>query len=290
MLRWTHSGAVTTPRTVQIRVEVSYPDRVPAGAPSPARRLEPDELTANIRYFTEALRGPRTQPCSSLVLSGHGVATRADVPAAIRLARQLGVEWVVLHAGPEELSHLDTRWMEGAVDRLVLPIHAKAVLPAVAELARECTARGVSVVFAVDLRARLLPDLVELAATLDRLAPAALVFTWPFPSGGAPAVRAPRPGTWEAPLRRAVEGVTATPTLVRGLPACHLPELADRFRRTTNRWYVDAGHQRADALLFLPDVVRFAKSDACRFCTQDRSCDGFFQPYLDSGHPPLRPV
>ena len=42
--------------------------------------------------------------------------------------------------------------------------------------------------------------------------------------------------------------------------------------------------------MFFPDVVRFHKSEVCRFCTQDGSCDGFFSTYLRRpGFPPLKP-
>jgi len=290
MLRWTPSGAVSTPETVQIRVEVSYPDRLQAGAPLPSRRLEPAELAANIHYFTTTLDTPRTRACTSLVLSGHGVATRPDIPAAIDQGRQDGLKRVVLHAGASELHRLDVRWLEGRVDCLVLPVQHADALPRLEDLVEACRAHGTDVVFAIDLRASLLPHLPRIARTLDQHRPAAIVFTWPFPRAGQPAERAPHPGQWRSTLESALDAVAHTPKLVRGLPLCHLPGRASLFRRTSNRWYVDAAHQAGEALLFLPDVVRFAKSDACRFCTRDQACDGFFQPYLDAGHPPLRPV
>jgi hypothetical protein len=290
MLRWTPSGAVTLPDTVQIRVEVAYPDRLPAGAPRPSRRLEPGELLDNIRYFTFGLDTPRTRSCTSLVLSGHGVATRDDVPEAVRVARESGMRWVVLHASPSELDHLHIPWMHGQVDRLVLPVQSADVRPRLRELVQSCHSHAVTVAFAVDLRAELLPHLPELAADLDALRPASIAFTWPFPVDGRPASRAPGPQAWEAPLTQALAAVSHTPVLVRGLPVCYLPGHASVFRRTSNRWYVDASHQKDAALLFLPDVLRFDKLDACRFCTRDATCDGFFLEYLDGGHRRLQPV
>ena len=290
MLRWTPAGAVTLPDTVQIRAEVAFPDRLPAGAPPPSRRLEPQELADNVEYFTKGLDTPRTRPCTSMVLSGHGVATRPDLPTALQQARDLGVRWTVLHAGPSELDRVDVAWMEGLVNRLVLPVHRSDTLGRLGQLVRDCRQSGISVVFAVDLRATLLPDLPAVAGALDAFEPASIVFTWPFPAAGSPAQRAPAPEGWRESLVHSLRAVRRAPTLVRGLPICYLPESAQHFRRTTNRWYVDAAHQQQRALLFLPDVVQFDKSDACRFCSMDHRCDGFFQPYLSAGHRPLQPV
>mgnify|MGYP000509775501 FL=1 len=290
MLRWTPAGAVTTPDTVQMRVEPHFPDRLPAGAPAPTRRLGVAELQDNIRYFTEGLDTPRSRPCRALVLSGHGVATREDVPEAIALGRSLGIRWVVVHAGSQELPRVDAGWMKQRVDRLVVPIHSVRDLDTAHHLAAGCRKAGVSVVFAIDLRADLLAHLGQVAHTLDQLGAASMVFTWPFPAHGLPALRAPGPGTWKAALTDALAKVTRTARLVRGLPACHLGELPGPQRRTSNRWYVDADHQQRDALLFLPDVVAFHKPDACRFCAHDGHCDGFFSEYLEAGHPPLQPM
>jgi len=290
MLRWTAAGAVTTPDTVQMRVEPHFPDRLPAGAPAPSRRIGPAELRDNIRYFTEGLDTPRSRSCRALVLSGHGVATRNDVPDAIALGRKLGIQWVVIHAGSQELPRVDARWMHGRVNRLVVPIHSADDLDTASQLAAACAEADVSVVFAIDLRSKILADLPRIARHLDPLGSTAMVFTWPFPAHQRAAPRAPAPGEWHTPLSDALAVATRTPTLVRGLPACHLRSIAGPMRRTSNRWYVDADHQQRDALLFLPDVVVFHKPDACRFCAHDGDCDGFFSEYLDAGHPPLSPI
>ena len=59
--------------------------------------MSAEELTENLRYFTEGMVGPRTTACTGLVLSGVGVATRSDIPGAIDMARNLGFERIVLH-------------------------------------------------------------------------------------------------------------------------------------------------------------------------------------------------
>jgi hypothetical protein len=44
-------------------------------------------------------------------------------------------------------------------------------------------------------------------------------------------------------------------------------------------------------MMFFPDVVRFFKGDACRFCALDGECDGFFATYLRRpGFPSLEPI
>ena len=120
MLQWTPAGAVATPRTIQIRVQRSHPDRVAVGAPDAERSLSPEELQANIRFFTEGLRGPRTTPCTRLVLSGVGVARRPDLASAIALARDLGIEQIILHASASDLSTRDDHLRQ--VSRVVLSI------------------------------------------------------------------------------------------------------------------------------------------------------------------------
>ena len=69
---------------------------------------------------------------------------------------------------------------------------------------------------------------------------------------------------------------------VKGLPACRLTR-PDRLWRSANRLYVDVDHQRDDALLFFPDVVRFTKSDRCRFCSADARCDGAPEAWVAAG-------
>jgi hypothetical protein len=79
----------------------------------------------------------------------------------------------------------------------------------------------------------------------------------------------------------ALEGL---PWTIKGLPACVLPEgLRGRIGRTSNRWYVDAERQRDRALLFVPDVLAFAKREACRFCDLDARCDGVAERWLLDG-------
>lgn len=294
MLRWTPSGAVASPETVQIRVQRTYPGRIRAGAPRPTRSLAPAELEANLRYFTEGLRGPRSRPCLRLVLSGVGVASRPDVHGALALARSLGMERIVLHVGPEDLGRLEVERFAEAVDLLVIPVQPgpEALARAAGVMARAASA-GLAVAANTLLSAEALPELSEAARVLATAAPRQLTFTYPFPVAGSDPRAVPPPPVALDALRRALEILDAAglDAAIKGLPACHLQELAPRLGRTSNRWYVDADHQQGEALLFFPDVVRFHKEDLCRFCARDGSCDGFFADYLRrSDVPPLRPL
>ena len=294
MIRWTAAGAVSTPTTVQVRVQRSYPGRIRAGAPVPTRSMSREELLDNLRYFTEGLEGPRTQPCSGLVLSGVGVATRPDIPEAIERARSLGIAWVVMHVGGEDLDDLAPARFVGLVDTLVTPVQPEnGTLVKVCETIARARNAGLKVAANTVLTANALPSLGRAARPLAKAAPDSMTFTYPFPINGNEATSAPNPGRVMSALRPALAeldraGVSAQ---IKGLPACHLGRDAHRLGRTSNRYYVDADHQTTDALVFFPDVVRFHKDDVCRFCTQNEQCDGFFSTYLRRpGFPPLRPV
>ena len=294
MLRWTASGAVPNPTTVQIRVQRSYPGRIRAGAPVPTRSMSAEEVTENIRYFTEGLRGPRTQPCEGLVLSGVGVASREDTLPAIALARAEGIQWVVLHVGVEDLDSLDVARFAEHVDTLVVPVQPDGgTLTSAARAVASARAAGLKVAANTTLTANSLEALSTIARVLANASPSSMTFTYPFPINGSESAEVPPPARVLAALEPALNTLDAAgiKTMVKGLPACHLGDDAGRLGRTGNRWYVDADHQRDQALMFFPDVVSFYKDEACRFCSADESCDGFFATYLRRpGFPPLLPL
>ena len=292
MLAWTQAGAVSRPTSVQIRVQRSYPGRIRAGAPVPTRTMSPDELLENVRHFTAGLRTPRTTPCDTLILSGVGVASRADTPDAIALAREEQVRWIALHVGVEDLTELRVSRFAGTVDTLVLPIQPGGDLVAGAGAIAEARAAGLKVATNTSLSANALPGLAAAARLLATARPTSLTFTYPFPINGGDASDVPPPPRAVAALREALQILDAAglPASVKGLPACYLGSDAHRLRRTVNRWYVDADHQRDKALLFFPDVVSFYKHEVCRFCALDGACDGFFAAFLRRpGFPPLQP-
>ncbi len=296
MLTWTHAGAVQRPTTLQIRVQRAYPGRIRAGAPVPTRSMTADELIDNLSWFTEGMRGPRAAPCDTLVLSGVGVASRDDVPALIDRARDQGVETVVLHAGTEDLERFDGSRFSGRVDRIVVPVQpgpGGGVLQQGRRVIRACQAQGLAVIASTQLSVLALPQLEAVGRVLAAAGPASAVFTYPFPIAGNTASEVSGVRATVQALSRVVPALERAGLRVdlKGLPACYLGGLASRLRRTSNRYYVDADHQRDHALRFFPDVVAFTKSEACRFCPADDRCDGFFATYLRrSGFPALEPV
>lgn len=295
MLAWTEAGAVERPTMLQIRVQRAYPARIRAGAPVPTRSMSREEILENLRWFTERLRGPRSRPCTRLVLSGVGVAGREDTPGILDTARALGMKWIVLHAGVEDLGGFEPARFEGRVDAMVVPIQPGPLgsLTAGARVIRECRERGIRVVANTQLSASALPQLGAAARAIASASPVSAAFTYPFPIAGntaseVPGVRAVLAalGRAAAALERAGVGVS-----IKGLPICYLGDLGRHVGRSANRWYVDADHQRGDAILFFPGVVTFTKEEACRFCAANDRCDGFFATYLRRpGFPPLEPL
>ena len=295
MLTWTDAGAVERPRRLQVRVQRAYPGRVRAGAPVPTRSMSTQEILDNLAFFTTGMSGPRSQPCTHLVLSGVGVASRADTPQVLAEAKSLGLESVVLHAGGEDLDRFDPAHLAGSVDVVVVPVQpgpGGAVNLGTRAIAA-CKAQGIDVVSNTVLSEAALRALVPAARAMARAAPSAATFTYPFPIGGNRSAEVARPAAVLAALGPAVGELerAGVRVAVRGLPACYLGPLARLAGRSANRWYVDADHQQGDAILFFPEVARFHKSDGCRFCALDGECDGFFATYLRRpGFPPLTPT
>lgn len=280
-LRFTAAGAVASPTTVQIRVGRRYGGRLAAGAPIPSRSLTTDELLANLRWFLVEMAGPRAVACDAVVLSGVDLASDVDLDAAIRQARADGVRHLSTHRDGDELAAGAQRLP--SVDAASVIVRSEAAATAV----RAVAASHVAAV--VPLHAPVLTRLDLIVTALIAAAPDRVVLTWPFPPGEAPAP----PASVRAALDRilplldqACLGVS-----VKGLPACLLGDHRDRLTRSRNRWYVDAAHQRADAMLFFPDVVRFSKGDDCRFCALDGRCDGVAETWASAGCAgPLVPV
>jgi hypothetical protein len=287
MLQWTSAGAVATPRTIQIRVQRSHPDRVQAGAPEPVRSLSPSELEQNLRFFTEGMRGPRSVSCTRLVLSGVSVARRPDLGRAINLARSLGIEKIIVHTSADDLL-AGAETLQG-VDRLVLAVPTRAA----ARAHLGSTLIPGQVPWSALIRMHHHPEPTKEQLLLDtlKLGPSELVLSSPFPLRLD--TLPPDPTQIEEWLGACERALTADglPWRIQGLPGCYLGPHSQRIRRASNRWYVDSEHQLSNALRFFPDVTRFHKDDGCRFCSMDSSCDGFFAQWAGRhGLPPLVPM
>lgn len=276
MLHWTAAGAVASPLVVQIRVTRAFPGRVVAGAPNPTRSLTDAEITANLRHFTIDRRGPRARACTGVVLSGVDAARRPEIGAILADARGWGVTRITLHLGKGDRDALVGSAVGRAIDAVAVTVTEDRDVADVAALARVGGYGGsaMSVSAVVPLDEATLPRLDHLADGLAAVRAARVVLTWPLPDGStAPPPHADRVA---AALIGSVNALEAAgvEVIVKGLPACRLASLASRVSRTGNRWYVDADHQGEGALLFFPDVVRFARVDECRFCAAADRCDG----------------
>lgn len=281
---------------VQIRVQRAYPSRIRAGAPRPTRSMTDEELLANLRFFTVDLAGPRSLPCTRLVLSGTGVASRPGSPTLLEQARTWGIEDVVLHLGGEDLAGFDPKRFAGLVDAVVVPVQAgdaQGTLARAARVTEESAAAGIQVVANMVLSPEAMPALSDAAKTLRLSGATRATFSYPFPLPDTAKQTLPPLTETLSALKLAVAefeqgGVRVG---IKGLPGCYLGALAKHIHRSSNRWYVDADHQGKQAVLFFPKVVSFTKDEACRFCNLDARCDGFFAAYLKrGGFPALEPV
>lgn len=284
MIRWTSAGAVADAPTVQIRINRAFVGRIGAGAPEPSRDLTRGEVLANVDHFTKKRAGPRTQPCTGLVLSGGGLLGRGDLEELIQGARGMGIERVVLHGGLEEVEGLAVR---GLADEIVVSASAFEVLVGFASLELP----DVRLSLALPLNEQVVGRLDDLLEQIADGPFSRLVLTWPF--GGETPPAAERVVEALQTVAGRLEALPI-PWGVKNLPRCQLAgwELeAERIWRSGNRWYVDADHQGAEALLFFPDVLRFHKADSCRYCKWDRQCDGVFERWHQGGlTKPLQPI
>lgn len=273
-LRFTGAGAVPVPDTLQLRVSPELRARLGAGAPIPSRALSDDEIVANVAHFAQP--GPRGRPADRVVLSGATGDRVAPLVALLPTLRGLGVARVTVHAAPGDVG----AW--SGVDAVAVTVREPVALPP-------------GLVVTVPLEEAVVPRLHAVLAAVREARPAQVVVAWPYPDGGPP----------PPPVEQVVEALvdvrhvlSALPFAVKGLPMCllaplrrTLPDLGARATRTRNRWYVDADHQRAAALLFVPDVLRFAKADGCRFCEVDGRCDGVAAAWYRLGlSGPLLPI
>lgn len=283
MIRWTPQGVVAYPRAVQIRLNLKHPQRIPGKAPTPTRTMTGDEFEDNLYYFTSGLDGPRSRPCTSLILSGLTEAFIATIIERIDHIQSLGFHKLVLH-----IDH-----------RFVVPTeHIKSQKGI--EIKRVCSIKSIDALLSLPLQASSGVDLSimlnhdtlsqweMLTAYLRNWNGTLVSFHYPYPSQTQPPMHSMEQ------IKECLRTVQLQcPDLrihIKGLPLCYLTPLQFPFRQTGNRWYVDSDHQKENALLFLPDVLQFHKVDACRFCRLDGLCDGFFLEHLNNGqYPPLQP-
>lgn len=267
MLRWTASGAVRLPTTVQVRCRVAAPTGLDVRADAPSRALRADEIDENLRWFVARI-DPRRPRCDGLVLS-HPQADAATASAVVA-ARQQGLRQVVVHTTPDDL-------------HAAVALGADALAVAIVDRVPLWPSTPATAVVSLGL----LDAVADLADALVRRPPSRVVFAWP-----APAPDRPPPPAWDvvgATLVAVGARLDAAGLRwgVKGLPACALrdagvPSAASRAWRTRNRYLVDADHQGAAARLWMPDVVVLSRPETCRRCRVAFACDGVARPWLDA--------
>ncbi len=290
-VRWTASGAVAAPEFLQIRVAPRFVGRVSVGAPMPTRAMTADEVDANVRHFTEGMRGPRSRPVRQLVLSGldglDGLDALDTLGSRADGWRRQGIETIVLHIGATAAARVLGSSLGPAADRVVVTVASvnASVRAALAQL--PMGELGLSVSLTDDVRQGLGSLVLDLTARSAR----SVTWVWPFPTNDTP----PPPRATDVVSALSNAGALDLP----GARLVHMPRCLDPRKgepsaprwRTRNRFYVDAGHQLGDALLFFPDLVELAKPDRCRFCREDLTCDGVAAPWLEQGRTgPLEPM
>jgi hypothetical protein len=283
VLKFTAAGIVSAPTAVQVRVSRALPGRIAAGAPAPGRAMTDDEVRDNLHYFASGRVGPRSVACTTVVLAGGDLPSRPALAPILDDARGWGVRRVVLHLGRGGRHALRGSPLRTRVDEVALGVWGAADVADV----RALVGAPARVVAVVTLDAPTLARLDGLARALAAARPARVVLTWPL--AGEP----PHAARVAPALVGPVDALRAggVDVGIKGLPPCTFGELGALCSRTRNRLYVDADHQRDRALLLFPDVLRFERVDACRFCAAAPRCDGAPSGALAAGLVgPLRPL
>lgn len=282
-LRFTKSGAVESPQVLQIRVTQRFPGRMSAGAPEPRRSLSHEECVANLKYFSEGMRGPRTLPCTALVISGADWEDAAFHRGTVVAARGLGYRQITLHASVDTLQTVVNSELNGMIDALGLSSHGAVSKKALQSLRGLHGPDGAPLhVSAVkSLNQQALASIDEDVGQFIEAGVARIVLTWPLVSAEPP----PHASQVLERIHGVIQACDAAgvPVGVKGFPLCVLGTHLKRAWRSKNRFYVDAEHQRDNALLFFPEVIQLQKLDRCRQCAVSHKCDGAPPKWLELG-------
>ncbi len=266
MLRWTAAGAVTFPETLQLRLAKQHPDRIQVGAPRPSKQLSIAAVEENFHYFCKTLDSTRTKPCSALTLTGLQDETEASLTEIDTLIRQYSFSYVTCHIDIKSQSIIHKL---SSLNRISVAIQNPRQL----DQYQFSLFAPHQLRFTIVLNRSNLQSLRSIYQALQPYSDSHIHFLYPFPLSKTIIQNAPSPVALEAALQELPDEIS-----VSGIPPC-LTKRAN-LKQTSNRWYVDADHQKEKALLFFPDLLRYYKSDSCRFCKLNTQCDGFFRQYL----------
>ena len=106
MLRWTTSGAVAFPETLQLRIAKKHPERIQVGAPSPSQRMTLVDIEENFLYFSQTLNTTRSKPCTSLTLTGLQEETEVSLLAIEKLIQRYHFSYVTCHIDTKSQSFI----------------------------------------------------------------------------------------------------------------------------------------------------------------------------------------
>jgi hypothetical protein len=262
MLSWTSKGAVSSPAVLQIRMNSAIGGLVAAGAPSPSRAVTLDEFYENLAYFS-LRRGSRAVPIERLVLSG--IAEDTPVGSLIEAAQKVGVTHTTLHLSAPVASQLGNEI--GHANAVVIPIFNASDVATLWAVPSDIFRIAV-----LQVTQRTAWEKHNLLACLERTPPDLIVITWPYVGEGLESLSTDQ----VVDVRKAYERLaqTAARVVIKGMPACIVDFCDEVGTKSSNRWYVDSDHQQEEAILFFPNVVRFSKAEACRFCAITSLCDG----------------
>ena len=267
MLRWTKAGAVNAPTTVQIRLAKNYEQRVPAGAPHPSRRLLLTEIKENLHYFRHTLDTPITTPCSSITLSGLQEEDEESIAKIAFEIQKIGFHY--------SRAHVDTKSAH-LLPSLSFAHHISLSIHHEMDQTKYNIPNNLlsKIQWTIVLNTSTISSLHKIIDTLTSQHPFPITLLYPFPLNEniirtAPSIEK---------LQKTLQTIKSSIPIV-GIPQCL--SMRTHSKRTSNRWYVDADHQKEQALLFFPDLLRYYKSEACRFCSATLECDGFFAQYLN---------
>ena len=206
-------------------------------------------------------------------------------------ARALGYERITVHAAMDTAEHVVESDLNGMFDALGVASHERVDVMAIRHLEHLRDPNGnrphISVVKSLNHEglAALEDDVTQfIEAGIDRL-----VLTWPLVAKEVP----PHVQSILERLDGVIRAcdVAQIPVGLKGFPLCVLGEYSSRAWRSKNRYYVDAGHQLENALLFFPDIIQLQKLDRCRQCIVSHQCDGIPPQWLALGLTgPIEPV
>ena len=242
MLSWTAAGAVPWPTTLQMRIAANNSAQMRAGAPTPTRSLSLDEIESNFIYFGQALETKRSKGSKRLTLSGAENVSAETLGAIVEMAKKHNFETIILHASANMLRSLPWNKWNGIIDILSIGLTSVNCIVTVKEFAHRALHSNINLRISLPLRNEFINHLDRYVEDLLEINIQGLTLTYPFPSKRT--LPPPPAMAGKAAYKAALGKKNVS---IKGLPLCLLPKGANLPQKTSNRWYVDADHQKKRA-------------------------------------------